>query len=118
MMPADCWATVSMGVVDIVMANRQSTDTYDEFSGHAWLYRQLGMSFDPADAVHFRDMVEVSDLLMAGYARFARHGMPREMIGFAMLGATINLYDIFGMQANLPRVLRGLADHIDQKAQS
>ena len=115
MMPADSWPTASIGVVDIVMANRQATDIYDDVSDHAWLYHELGKTFDPDSAVHFSDMIEVSDMLMAGYARFVGQGMPREMVGFAMLGATMNLYDLFGMQASLPKILRGLADRIDQK---
>lgn len=100
------------------MANSQVNDTQSEFSDHSWIFHELGMSFDPVDAMHYRDMVEVSDMLMAGYARFVRQGMPREMVGFAMLGATMNLYDVFDMRANLPQILRSLADRIEQQKHS
>jgi hypothetical protein len=64
--------------------------------------------------MHFRDLIEVSDALLAGYLRFVRQGMPREMVGLAMLGAAINLYEIFDMRANLPQLLRSMANRIEQ----
>lgn len=98
------------------MTNQQLNRTRSGLSDQAWLFEEVGMSLETVDTVHYREMVEVSDLLMAGYARFVRRGMPREMVGFAMLGATMNLYDVFEMRAGLPPILRGLADRIEQTA--
>lgn len=77
--------------------------TFDEFEVLA----------DQDFSMQFRDLAEVSDALMAGYARFVRQGMPCEMVGYAMLGATLNLYEIFGMQAGLPQLLRAAADKVE-----
>lgn len=80
---------------------------------HPLSFEEFSLHFDQNDVIHFRELVEVSDSLMAGYARFAQQGLPSEAIGIAMLGATLNLYDVFGMQSDLPRLLRGLADRIE-----
>lgn len=77
-----------------------SLDVFETLAGHN-------------STMQFRDLTEVSEALMAGYARFVRQGVPREMVGYAMLGATINLYDIFDMQAGLPELLRHAADRIE-----
>lgn len=82
-------------------------------SDHPLTFEEFSVHFDQSDIINFRELVEVSDSLMAGYARFARHGLPSEAIGIAMLGATLNLYDVFGMKDDLPRLLRGLADRIE-----
>ena len=83
-------------------------------AGRPLLFEELALFADLEPAMHFRDFSEVSEALMAGYAQFVRQGMPREMVGFAMLGATINLYDIFEMKANLPGLLREAADRIER----
>lgn len=93
----------------------QANDAKGEIPGYSWIFRDLEMSCDPVEAINFRDMIEVSDMLMAGYARFVRQGMPCELVGFAMLGATMNLYEVFDMRANLPQILRRLADCIEQE---
>jgi hypothetical protein len=62
---------------------------------------------------NFGDFAEVTDLFMEGYARFSKLGWPDQTIALAMLGATINLYDLFGMRGELPGILRNLADRIE-----
>lgn len=64
-------------------------------------------------ALQFSDFAEVTDSFMEGYARFARLGLPNQAIALAMLGATINLYDMFGMRDDLPNLFRTLADRIE-----
>lgn len=100
------------------MKDPHSDSANGDFSDHGWLFHGLGVSCDPIATIHYREMVEVSDALMAGYVRLVRQGMPCEMVGYAMLGATINLYDMFGMPASLPQILRSLADRIEQKKDS
>lgn len=80
---------------------------------HPCSYEEFSLMFDQSDVIQFRELVDVSDSLMAGYARFVRQGLPFDAIGCAMLGATVNLYDIFEMQAQLPALLRRLADRIE-----
>ncbi|QIG53204.1 hypothetical protein G6N82_02685 [Altererythrobacter sp. BO-6] len=98
---------------DFYMKNMQgNTET------RALLFEELEMFADFGPAGHFRDFNDVSEALMAGYAKLMRQGMPCEMVGFAMLGATINLYDMFGMRASLPELLREAADRIESKTSS
>jgi hypothetical protein len=66
---------------------------------------------------HFSDFVEVTDLFMEGYARLSKLGMSDQTIALAMLGATANLYTLFGMRSELPGVLRSLANRIEAEEQ-
>lgn len=99
------------------MAEQPVNRTQEQVQDNPWLFEELEKRFDQCDSMHFRDLVEVSDSLMAGYARFVRQGLPGEMVGVAMLGATINFYDIFEMRSKLPHLLRSLADRIEQSPQ-
>jgi hypothetical protein len=62
------------------------------------------------------DFAEVSASMMEGYARFVSIGVPGQTIALAMLGATVNLYDMFGMRGDLPDILRGMASRIEQES--
>lgn len=62
----------------------------------------------------YREFALVSQQLTASYARLAAMGMPQHAVATAMLGATVNLYECFGMTADLPAVLRALADRLEQ----
>lgn len=62
----------------------------------------------------YRDFAIVSQQLSASYARLAAMGFPQHTVATAMLGATVNLYDCFGMATELPAVLRALADRLEQ----
>ncbi|MGF7153230.1 hypothetical protein GGR40_000972 [Novosphingobium gossypii] len=62
----------------------------------------------------YRQFALVSQQLTASYARLSAMGMPQHAVATAMLGATVNLYECFGMTAELPAVLRALADRLEQ----
>lgn len=70
---------------------------------------------DNPDGLTFSDFREISDAMMSGYARFVRLGVPGHTIGLAMLGATINLYDLFEMRSDLPELLRSIAARIEEQ---
>ena len=64
-------------------------------------------------SLHFGDFVEVSETFLKGYTKFLKVGMPAKTVGIAMLGATVNMFTMLGMQAELPNLLRGIADRIE-----
>lgn len=86
------------------------------FTQHPYILEEFGLSFDRIDSIPFRDLAEVSESLMAGYARLVERGHPREAVGAAMMGGLVNLYNMFDMQADLPGLLRVLADRIEHDA--
>ena len=83
-----------------------------------WLLDSLKHSLMSHDPMHFQDFLEISDSMMEGYARFIRLGLPGQTIGLAMLGATINLFDLFDMGEDLPHLLRGLADKLEEDGEA
>lgn len=93
-------------------------DSQDKAPGRAALFDELDMFAEQGVAIHYRELTEVSEALMAGYARFIREGIPCELVGFAMLGATVNLYDMFEKRASLPELLRDMAGRIERKTAS
>ena len=72
---------------------------------------------DTNGSIHFSEFSEISEAMMEGYACLVREGRPSQTIALAMLGATLNLYDIFGLKSELPELLRSLADKIEDNAQ-
>lgn len=64
-------------------------------------------------ALHFSDFANVSEGMMDGYAHFVRLGMPGHTVALAMLGGALNLYDMFGLRATLPELLRSVADQLE-----
>jgi len=66
-----------------------------------------------SDPLTLSDFADVSASMMEGYARFVRIGLPGQTVALAMLGATINLYEMFGMRSDLPEILRVLASRIE-----
>jgi hypothetical protein len=62
---------------------------------------------------HFTDFLTVSETMLDGYARFTDLGLPGHTIALAMLGGAINLYAMFDMRADLPGLLRSVADRIE-----
>lgn len=63
------------------------------------------------------DFQKISATFLDGYADFVRKGFPAGTIALAMLGATLNLYEMFDLQGELPELLRGVADSIEDKAE-
>ena len=55
----------------------------------------------------------VSANFLDGYARLVTVGFRPDAIGLAMLGATVNLYDMFEMSEALPSTLRTMAERIE-----
>jgi hypothetical protein len=55
----------------------------------------------------------VSHDFLQGYRRLVEEGMLPVTVASAMLGATINLYEMFGMRADLPGMLRTMADRLE-----
>ena len=78
-------------------------------TGTLGLYEMIMKS----DRPHYSDFLAVSESMMSGYAKFAALGMPRNSIALAMLGGAINLYQMFSLQAELPTLLRSIADFME-----
>ena len=71
---------------------------------------------DDAPLSH-ESFVDVSRMLMQGYSELVGRGMPPSRVADAMLGATINFYDIFGLVDELPDTLRAIAERIEEAKQ-
>jgi hypothetical protein len=70
-------------------------------------------SAPPGEFPPYRAFAEVSRSFVAGYQNLVAHGLAPESIAAAMLGATVNFYEAFGMSAELPELLRILADRLE-----
>ena len=77
------------------------------------LLKTLFELFRDESSLHFSDFVEVSESFIKGYSRFETVGMPGKTVCLAMLGATLNMFNVLGMYEELPRLLRRLADEIE-----
>jgi hypothetical protein len=82
-----------------------------------WLLKNTHDLLQDTSSLHFSDFVDITDTFMAGYARFSNLGLPDRTIALAMLGATINVYDLFGLRGDLPDIFRSLADKIEAENQ-
>jgi hypothetical protein len=78
-----------------------------------WLLQDVNDMLVDRDSPHFREFQEVSENFMRGYKRFVDLGFPSETIGLAMLGATINMYNMLEIRKALPELLRKVADKIE-----
>ena len=52
--------------------------------------------------------------MLEGYRKLVGEGFPPGTVAFAMLGATVNLYQMFGITQSLPDTLRAIADRIEE----
>lgn len=66
-----------------------------------------------AETPDFPAFVAVSRTFVESYASLVNAGLPPDRIAQAMMGATVSFYEMFGMSADLPDVLRAIADQID-----
>ncbi|WP_343612219.1 hypothetical protein [Novosphingobium sp.] len=66
--------------------------------------------------IDFSDFAEVAQVFTDSYARLIRNGSPASEIAWAMLGATLNIYEMFGLRNELPSLFRNLADEIEMDA--
>jgi hypothetical protein len=60
----------------------------------------------------YRAFAQVSRTFLSSYNDLVTEGLPPESVAFAMMGATVNFYKLFGMSAELPELLRALADSV------
>jgi hypothetical protein len=65
-----------------------------------------------AKAPGYRAFSNVSRTLLESYGELVSEGLPPASVAFAMLGATVNFYKLFGMSDELPELLRALADSV------
>lgn len=75
-----------------------------------WIYNLM---IDES-SLHFSDFADVADSFVKSYARMVGLGASERAIGLAMLGATVNMYSLFGMEEELPDILRMMADKLEQ----
>lgn len=80
-----------------------------------WLLQDFNDTLVDRDSPHFREFQEVSENFMRGYKRFVDLGFPSETIGLAMLGATINMYNMLEIRKQLPELLRKVAERIESE---
>lgn len=65
------------------------------------------------DLLHSDEMKDVAGNLLRGYLVLLSRGHHQRMIAHAMLGATLNLYDLLGRSSELPELLRAIADRLE-----
>ncbi|WP_206244420.1 hypothetical protein [Novosphingobium terrae] len=63
--------------------------------------------------IDFSEFAEVAQVFTDSYTRLIRNGSPASEIAWAMLGATLNVYEMFGLRGELPGLFRNLADEIE-----
>lgn len=69
----------------------------------------------PADHVlDAEDMIDVANDLLRSYLVLIERGHQQAAIAEAMLGATINLFEVLDPGAEIPDVLRALAERIER----
>jgi len=66
--------------------------------------------------LHYSEFRNISETMLEGYSRFTDMGLPAHTVARAMLGGTINLYSLFGMEAELPELLRSLANYVEEQS--
>ncbi len=82
------------------------------------LYKYLILGIDEEmrdDPILMRNFDDVARSMLTGYVRLAEMGMAPASVAAAMLSATVNLYEMFGMSRHLPDALRNLADEIESE---
>jgi hypothetical protein len=67
----------------------------------------------PGEFLSYPAFADVSRSFVAGYRGLVTNGLAPESIAAAMLGAAVNFYEMFGMSAELPNLLRALADRVE-----
>lgn len=67
----------------------------------------------PGEVLAYPAFADVSRSFLAGYRGLVTNGLAPESVAAAMLGATVNFYEMFDMSAALPEVLRAVADRME-----
>jgi len=73
-------------------------------------HAERGGSFD-GDASDI--VLDASRRIALIYADLMQAGLSDELVGRAMIGATIQLYDAMGLAPHLPDILRRVADNVE-----
>lgn len=60
---------------------------------------------------------KIAELFLNSYTDIVQKGFPAGTIALAMLGATLNMYKMFELQADLPDILRSVADRIEGESE-
>lgn len=80
-------------------------------------YRMLSAALEniagDEQGIPMKDFADVADSFIEGYNKLVKMGNPGETVALAMLGATINIYEMFGMKTKLPLLFRSLAEQIE-----
>ncbi|MEO0061573.1 MAG: hypothetical protein RLZZ08_133 [Pseudomonadota bacterium] len=61
----------------------------------------------------FKDFAPISEQFVESYGRLAKLGLPASAVAVAMMQATINFYNVFGMGDQLPKMLRLMAEMLE-----
>ena len=69
---------------------------------------------DNTSGIDYRSFSSISDRFLREYGDLRKDGLAGQTIALAMLGATLNMYSMFGAHRQLPDLLRELADSLDQ----
>ncbi|MET0179993.1 MAG: hypothetical protein ABW194_05860 [Novosphingobium sp.] len=59
-------------------------------------------------------MTDVANDLLRGYLALIERGHHQRTIAEAMLGATVNLFDVLDLNGELPALLRAIADRVER----
>lgn len=74
-----------------------------------------GLENPPETELHHSHFAGAAESMVNAYFQVVRQGIPAESVAAAMLGATVNMYDFFGMRAALPSMLRAIAESIESE---
>lgn len=75
----------------------------------------LTVFLDPSGTAEFpayQAFSDVSVTFLRNYEDLVAEGLPPQSVATAMLVATVNFYRLFGMSAELPGLLRAVADSV------
>jgi hypothetical protein len=66
-----------------------------------------------ADMPDYMAFADVSRTLLSSYATLTSNGFSPDTVARAMLGATVNFYEMFGITPDLPDLLRAIAERLE-----
>jgi hypothetical protein len=66
------------------------------------------------DELQSQEMMTVANDLLRGYLALTQRGYHPRTVAMAMMGATINLFDVLDLNRELPSLLRAIADRVEE----
>jgi hypothetical protein len=66
------------------------------------------------DQLQSEEMMAVANDLLRGYLALTERGYHPRTVAMAMMGATVNLFDVLDLNAELPPLLRAIAERVDE----